>query len=148
MKAAASPATQYGQPITQQPRGCAYTKSHGGSRLWFIELWLSSLKDIGSQDCGFRISAYRVSGAQKTSTVARVKCFYVACSKNRYLSLDIGHHCEEGRCKPIMKRSNSNAARPASHATPRGVRKSGSVLCDCRVCFQEYIVDLCGFTVA
>ena len=32
---------------------------------------------------------YRVSGAQKTSTVARVKLFYVACSKNGFLSLDI-----------------------------------------------------------
>ena len=44
------------------------------------------------------------------------KNFYVACSKIRFLSLDIDFCCEEGRCKPIMKRSNSNAARPASHA--------------------------------
>jgi hypothetical protein len=29
------------------------------------------------------------SSAQKTSTVARVKLFYVACSKNGFLSLDI-----------------------------------------------------------
>ena len=33
-----------------------------------------------------------------------------------FLALDIDFYCEEGRCKPIMKRSNSNAARPASHA--------------------------------
>ena len=38
----------------------------------------------------------------------------------------------------MMKRSNSNAARPASHASPSGISTSSSVLGDFRLWFQEY----------
>ena len=53
---------------------------------------------LTAYDIGFRNSAHRVPRAQKTSTVARVKWFDVACSKNCFLFLDIDVFCD-GRCK-------------------------------------------------
>ena len=52
------------------------------------------------------IEYYRVSGAQRTLTVARVQSIYVACSTTDFLSMDIdmisGGSCKLSRAAPCM----------------------------------------------